>query len=461
MKALSLFSGIGLHDLGLERAGWEIAAQVEIDPWCREVLVKHWPSVPRWEDVRDVTAESLSGLGRIELVTGGFPCQDISSAGRGLGIKRGERSSLWSQMLRIIKLVLPTFVLAENVPALFSRGIDTVLADLEEAGYAAWPVVVGAWAVGAPHRRDRVWIVGCRVAGTEGQRLEGWEAGERSAPWTATRGGVPECRAGQPNHGDAARLLPGPGEDQGTFLRGPQAGTPGRRAGATGGARVGHSDPQRRGGAGAEAYQGRERSRNGRSGRMADPNSGALRLESGRIGGEGWTGETEPGDAGEGVADAYGSRLRTGRFSEREHADADQGGSGVAHGESERRGEVWPEPEGQQGRSDTEICGNAGLAYRHGEGLAIHKSEPGNARAELPPAFGSRWPARRGEPQHSWEPPRLTQSGLGRGLDGRAARLDGFARRNRLKALGNANPWQAPYLIGRWMLERISTPEPD
>lgn len=160
MRVVSLFSGVGLHDLGLERAGWEIAAQCETDPWCRSVLAKHWSHVPKWENVKDVGADHLRPLEPIGLVTGGFPCPDISAAGRGVGLLRGERSSLWLEMLRIVRLARPTFVLAENVPALYSRGIDTVLAGLEQEGYAAWPVVVGAWAIGAPQEGDRVWVVG-------------------------------------------------------------------------------------------------------------------------------------------------------------------------------------------------------------------------------------------------------------------------------------------------------------
>jgi site-specific DNA-cytosine methylase len=367
-RALSLFSGIGLHDLGLERAGWQIAGQVEIDPWCREVLAKHWPAVQRWEDVSDVTAKSLSGLGGIELVTGGFPCQNISSAGRGVGLLRGERSSLWLEMLRIIRGVHPAWVLAENVPALRTRGIDSVLAGLEEAGYAAWPVVVGAWTVGAPHRRDRVWIVGRRL--------------------------------GQPDDGDAARVLPRSGEGEGPVFRGPQEGPPGRRASAASGVGMGNLNSPRREGTGTEAHEGRQGSSDGRGAGMAHAHGGALRLESGRIVGEGRTGEAEPGGGGERLADA-----------DRHLSRADRG-----------------EPLSGTDRSHNLARGNSG-----GRGIPC-------------------WPARRGEPQHAWEPPRLVESGLGRGLDGRAARLDGFARRHRLKALGNANPPFAPELIGRWML---------
>src|SRR5262249_35665923 len=106
---------------------------------------------------------------RCDLIAGGFPCQDISAAGKGAGIG-GTRSGLWFEMARIIAGVRPAWVLVENVPALRARGADRVLADLEEIGYTCWPFVVGAWAVGAPHRRDRVWIVAHRDGG--GRRID-------------------------------------------------------------------------------------------------------------------------------------------------------------------------------------------------------------------------------------------------------------------------------------------------
>jgi DNA (cytosine-5)-methyltransferase 1 len=164
IRFLSLFSGIGGFDLGLERAGMRCVGQVEIDQYCRAVLAKHWPDTPRMEDVRDVKG---SEFGAVDLVCGGFPCQDLSCAGLGKGIY-AERSGLWWEMRRIIEAVRPAWVLAENVPALRTRGSDDVLTSLEGLGYACWPLVVGAWAVGAPHKRDRVWILGRRsVADSE------------------------------------------------------------------------------------------------------------------------------------------------------------------------------------------------------------------------------------------------------------------------------------------------------
>jgi DNA (cytosine-5)-methyltransferase 1 len=164
-SVLSLFTGIGLHDLGLQRAGWHIAGQCEIDEFCTKVLAKHWPDIPRWKDVKDVTAASVrEACGRTpDIVTGGFPCQSVSCAGKGEGIGTEEapteRSGLWWQMKRVIEELMPPWVLVENVPALKQRGVDEVLKSLEKLGYQCWPLVVGAWAAGAPHSRNRVWIV--------------------------------------------------------------------------------------------------------------------------------------------------------------------------------------------------------------------------------------------------------------------------------------------------------------
>jgi|TARA_Y100000310_G_scaffold53054_1_gene48675 DNA (cytosine-5)-methyltransferase 1 len=170
MTVGSLFAGIGGFDLGLERAGMEVRWQVEIDPFCRKVLAKHWPGVKRYEDVREVGAHNLEP---VELICGGFPCQDISNAGKREGIT-GARSGLWGEYARIIRELRPRYVIVENVGALLVRGIDVVLRDLAEIGYDAEWDVLSAAAVGAPHRRERVWI----VAHPEGERVEG-----NGAPW--------------------------------------------------------------------------------------------------------------------------------------------------------------------------------------------------------------------------------------------------------------------------------------
>lgn len=172
----SLFAGIGGIDLGLERAGWEARWQVEIDDFAASVLARHWPDVPRHRDVREVGKHNLEP---VDLIAGGFPCQDISVAGKGAGLD-GERSGLWFEHLRIVQELRPTWVLAENVPALRTRGADTVLDGLAAAGYSCWPLVVGARHVGAPHRRDRVWIVAhAASSGRDAQPLRSASAPER------------------------------------------------------------------------------------------------------------------------------------------------------------------------------------------------------------------------------------------------------------------------------------------
>ncbi len=196
MKWLDLFSGIGGFALGLERAGHETVAFCEIDPFCRKVLAKHWPAVPCYDDIRTLTAGRLaadgiigmadaSGIGcgcgtharregpthqsewcvrcelsgpRIDGICGGFPCQDISTAGKGAGID-GARSGLWSEYARLIGELRPRYVFVENVAALLGRGLGRVLGDLAALGYDAEWHCIPASAVGAPHRRDRVWIV--------------------------------------------------------------------------------------------------------------------------------------------------------------------------------------------------------------------------------------------------------------------------------------------------------------
>lgn len=159
MKVLDLFSGIGGFSLGLEKAGMQTTAFCEIDPYCRKVLQKHWPEVPVYEDVRELTAYTLRRDGiAVDVICGGFPCQDISSAGQKIGID-GERSGLWTEYARLIGEIRPQFVIVENVAALLNRGMDKVLGDLATVGYDAVWHCIPASAVGAPHRRDRIWII--------------------------------------------------------------------------------------------------------------------------------------------------------------------------------------------------------------------------------------------------------------------------------------------------------------
>jgi DNA (cytosine-5)-methyltransferase 1 len=142
-------------DLGLERAGMQCAWQVEIDDYATRVLQKHWPNVPKFRDVRDCGTANLE---RVDLICGGFPCQDISFAGHGEGIL-GRRSGLWTEYHRVISEIRPHYVLVENVAAMLDRGMGRVVGDLAALGYdAEWDCVPAA-AVGAPHFRDRLFVL--------------------------------------------------------------------------------------------------------------------------------------------------------------------------------------------------------------------------------------------------------------------------------------------------------------
>ena len=159
-RVLSLFAGIGGFDLGLERTGgFKTVAFCEFDKKAQLVLAKHWPGVPIYDDVRTLTGERLAADGvAVDCIVGGFPCQDISTAGTGAGIE-GERSGLWADYARLIGELRPRNVIVENVSALLGRGLDRVLGDLASLGYDADWHCIPASRVGAPHRRDRIWIV--------------------------------------------------------------------------------------------------------------------------------------------------------------------------------------------------------------------------------------------------------------------------------------------------------------
>ena len=157
---LSLFSGIGGLDLAAEMAGFKTVGQCEWAEFQSKVLEKHWPDIPRWKDIRTLTGDSFyekTGLRTVDIISGGFPCQPFSIAGK----RKSEDDDryLWPEMLRVIRELRPTWVLGENVPGIVNLALDTVLSDLENAGYSAQPFIIPACGVDAPHRRDRVAIV--------------------------------------------------------------------------------------------------------------------------------------------------------------------------------------------------------------------------------------------------------------------------------------------------------------
>ncbi len=205
MNELALFAGAGGGILGGTLLGWRTVCAVEIDPYCRSVLLARQddgtlPPFPIWDNVCTFDGKAWRGLA--DVVSGGFPCQDISAAGKGAGIE-GKRSGLWGEMARIVGEVLPRFVFVENSPLLVGRGLAVVLGDLAEMGYDAQWGVVGAHHAGAPHKRDRIWIVGHSNSqgepiGSEQAEMErmpkSMAAADRLDRRTRANGGTQSCR---------------------------------------------------------------------------------------------------------------------------------------------------------------------------------------------------------------------------------------------------------------------------
>ena len=214
MNVGSLFAGIGGFDLGFERAGMRVSWQVEQDAYCRAVLARHFPDAARYEDVREVGSDRLDP---VDLVCGGFPCQDLSSAGRGAGID-GARSGLWSEFARIVRELRPGYVVVENVPALLTgkgkrwdRGpIGRVLGDLAEARYDAEWACLSAREFGAPHLRKRVWIVAYPA-----RDAEAGAAAESGSERQRARAGGQRSRAGDLSDANS-RSGPGRSESAGS-----------------------------------------------------------------------------------------------------------------------------------------------------------------------------------------------------------------------------------------------------
>jgi DNA (cytosine-5)-methyltransferase 1 len=182
LRVLDLFSGIGGFSLGLERTGgFKTVAFCEIEPFCQRVLAKHWPEVPIYDDIRELTGARLAADGiAVDVICGGFPCQDVSLAGQRSGLE-GARSGLWFEFARLIGELRPRFVIVENTPGLLSLGMGDVLGELAACGYDAEWECLSAGAVGAPHERERVWLVAYPDAARQANP-EGWQ-GSSEPQW--------------------------------------------------------------------------------------------------------------------------------------------------------------------------------------------------------------------------------------------------------------------------------------
>ena len=173
---LDLFSGIGGFALAAKWNGYRTVGFCDNEPYAQAVLKKHWPEVPCHKDIREVRGELYAG---VTLLTGGFPCQPFSVAGKQRG--KDDNRYLWPEMLRVIQEAKPTWIIGENVAGIVNLALDQALSDLEGQDYEVQSFVIPACAVNAPHRRDRVWICAMDVAESKSLRVGGWsgKSGER------------------------------------------------------------------------------------------------------------------------------------------------------------------------------------------------------------------------------------------------------------------------------------------
>lgn len=422
VTAGSLFSGIGGLDLAVEAVtGARTVWQVERDAWCRSVLARHWPEARRFDDVRTVGKE----LERVDIIAGGFPCQDLSHAGKRAGLA-GERSGLWREFARIIRVVGPRFVFVENVSGLLSDSgaMGAVLGDLAAMGYAAEWGVFRAGDVGAPHRRERVFILAVadgdahgqpqpqgRITDKSGRPFDGSEgmADDQSLRRGARGLSVGESAARADTRvrsecvGDAGAV--GATQRRGSTARGPQAGDAGRAVS------VGDAHDAR--GEGADA--GRLRAGK-RAAVAASPVAHA-------------DGSTAQRDESLGLSERSGApQPRT------------RGDAWVGVGQADPNCEHREERDGAAERSGTQHAVGGSRSGR--DGIGAVESRVGRDVDGLPARLaGHRWPAGRGEAQHEWEPPRVAE-----GVVGRARQL---------RALGNAVVPQQAALALTVLAERL------
>lgn len=205
LRLLDLFSGIGGFSYAAETllGGYQTVQFVEREPYCQKILRKHWPNVPIHSDICSYQTK----LGSADVVCGGFPCQDISIAGRQAGIKKGTRSGLFYELMRIIRVVGPRYIVLENVAAIVNNGLDTVLGQLAEAGFDAEWACIRASDVGAIHRRDRWWLVAYAISDRSKGHLPAQVPWQPALQRIESFGGFKNLRDGP--SADTPRLLRG------------------------------------------------------------------------------------------------------------------------------------------------------------------------------------------------------------------------------------------------------------
>jgi DNA (cytosine-5)-methyltransferase 1 len=466
----SLFSGVGGFDLGLERTGhMQTVWFCEQDEFCQRVLAKHWPGVPCHPDVRALVANTgrgrlqPDGVGRglpvapegagrgeqrrpasidpagggspdgqvlvpvpyVDVLCGGFPCQDLSYAGRGAGLD-GERSGLWIEYARLIRELRPRYVIVENVSALLARGLGRVLGDLAACGYDAEWDCIPASAVGAPHRRDRVWLVaypardlraGAASGGTERERA--WSGGEPRGVADADGSGRLERRGSE-----SVRAQLATAERCGEVANAERPGLQGLAGSGSTGERRAPGEP-------AGVGQGRERQREPQPdvGRVADELSAGL--DGGRL-------DVERSRYQE--ARAAGASHAEAMRAVREHGTPAPTPPGLLEARGDHRGLCEVPPGARRAGCDQADEEAEGLHDLRGD---LHELQP-LAGQDLLEAMSQRsWPPRGHEALGWWdvEPP------VGRVAHGVPKRVD------RLRSLGNALVPQIAEWIGRRIIE--------
>jgi len=211
LQHLDLFSGIGGFSLGLETAGLaDTVAFCDIDKYCHKVLNKHWPHVPIFSDIKELNYETLrsNGINNIDIITGGYPCQPFSVAGR----KKGEEDPrhLWPEYFRLVKELRPTWVIGENVSGHVKQGLDTVLEDLESEGYSTRTFSISASSIGANHKRERIWVLAhsgrALREGTEFERTYANETEQGDANQSERSSGTPKLNVADSQREGLERL---------------------------------------------------------------------------------------------------------------------------------------------------------------------------------------------------------------------------------------------------------------